>query len=143
VLLFRGRGLASTLIRWQTRSPYSHAALRLPDGRIIESWQTAGVRIQTLADWQGIDIFAVRGMGPSHWYVALNYATAQIGFSYDWLSVARFVTRRRTGADHRWFCSELVFASLAYAGVRLLERIDPAAVSPGHLALSPLLVQLE
>ena len=141
VLLFHGRGLISAAIRWQTRSRYSHAALRLPDGRIVESWQGSGVRVRTLADWTGIEAYAVRGMTPAHWDLALSYACAQAGAGYDYWGVVRFVSRRHMPDNRRWFCSELVFASLQWAGVQLLSRIDAAEVSPGMLALSPLLEQ--
>jgi hypothetical protein len=101
VLLFRGKGVISTLIRWQTRGEYSHAALLMPDGMIVESWQGAGVRVTSLSDWSHIDRLSI--------------------------------------PNARWFCSELVFAALAHAGVHLFARIEPWAVSPGLLAISPLL----
>lgn len=139
VLLFRGRGLISGLIRFQTRSEYSHAALLMPDGRILESWQGAGVRVHELTDWAGIDAFSVRGMSGDQWDQALAFAWRQLGNRYDYLSVLRFVSRRDAPENGRWFCSELVFAALAIAGVRLLARVEAAEVSPGMLAWSPLL----
>lgn len=139
VLLFRGRGAISALIRWQTRSPFSHAALLMPDGRIVESWQGAGVRVKTLADWDGVDFFDVPSMTDFQWSLALDFALELVGRGYDYRAVARFVSRRPAADNERWFCSELVFAALEAAGVSLLERIDAAAVSPGLLSLSPLL----
>ncbi len=139
VLLFRGRGAISALIRWQTRSPFSHAALLMPDGRIVESWQGAGVRVKALADWSDIDVFDVPSMSAGQWNDALRFATDFVGAGYDYRSVMRFVSRRGASEDGRWFCSELVFAALQAAGVDLLERIAASEVSPGLLSLSPLL----
>lgn len=144
VLLFRGRGMMSAAIRWQTRSPYSHAALLLADGRhIIEAWQGAGVRMKLMEDWRGVERFAVAGMDSSRWAEAIAFATAHVGAGYDYWAIVRFVSRARMPDNERWFCSELVFAALAHAGVRLFERIEPWAVSPGLMSISPLLRRAE
>lgn len=141
VLLFRGRGFVSRLIRWQTRSCYSHAALLLPDGRVVESWQGAGVRITRLEDWQDVDVFDVAGMTPAQWERAIAFALRQVGHGYDYWAIVRFISRERMPENNRWFCSELVFAAIEDGGVRLLERIKAWAVSPGELRVSPLLIQ--
>ena len=140
ILLFKGRGIVSGLIRLQTRSVYSHAALLYPDNcTLIESWQGKGVRRTTLIDWEGVDAFIVPGMMEAQWKEAFRFAEAQIGMGYDYRSVARFVSRVAAGENRRWFCSELVFAALHHAGVDLLARIPAAEVAPGHLAWSPLI----
>lgn len=143
VLLFKGRGIISTLIRWQSRSQYSHAALLMPDGRIIESWQGDGVRIKTVTDWTDIEIYDVEGMTDFQWELALDFARDLVGHGYDYKAVLRFVSRRPASDNERWFCSELVFAALEWVGVSLLARTSAAAVSPGMLALSPLLKRRE
>lgn len=141
LLLFHGRGLISATIRWQTRSSFSHAALLCPDGHtIIEAWQGAGVREKEIDDWDGVSAFNVTGMMPEHWAGALAFARAQVGKGYDYLGVLRFVSRGIRDDGQRWFCSELVFAALESVGVRLLHRIEARAVSPGLIAISPLLI---
>lgn len=139
VLLFRGRGLLSAVIRWQSRSRYSHAAILLPDGSIVESWPGRGVRVTTLADWDGVERFRVIGMTPEGWRRAIGFACGEIGCGYDWLGVLRFVSRRRMPSNSLWFCSELVAAAVAEGGVKLVDRIPPSEVSPHALSLSPLL----
>lgn len=137
VLLFRGRGLISAAIRWQTRSEYSHAALLMPDGRILESWQGAGVRVKEITDWTDVDRFTVPALTDTGWGKVLDFAWAQIGSGYDYTGVLRFVSRRKSPENNRWFCSELVFAALVQTGLPILARIDAAEVSPALLALSP------
>lgn len=139
VLLFRGRGAISTLIRWQTRGEYSHAALLLPDGQIVEAWQGRGVRVKRLSDWEGIDKFTVLGMRAEQWDKAIKVALAEVGKGYDYWAIIRFISRGRMPENDSWFCSELVFSALAQAGVKLFDRIEPSAVSPGLLAISPML----
>lgn len=137
VLLFRGRGLISTLIRWQTRGYYSHAAIRVSENECIEAWQGAGVRMKRITDWAGIDIFDVDAT-PRQKIIAANYAAQQIGKGYDYLGVLRFVSRRQRNNPERFFCSELVAAAFEHAGSFLL-RAEPWRISPSGLATSPLL----
>jgi uncharacterized protein YycO len=138
ILLFRGRGFFSQLIRWQTRSRYSHAAFLLPDGRVLEAWHS-GVRIAALRSWRDIEAFDVQAADAHQWAAVMTFARAQVGRGYDFRGVLRFLSRRRQPHDEQWFCSELVFAALQHAGVDLLRDTDPAEVSPGMLARSPLL----
>lgn len=139
ILLFRGRGIISSLIRWQTRGIYSHAAILMRDGRIVESWQGDGVRVKTLKDWEGIDCFEVPELTSEDWDRAIKFCLDKVGEGYDYSGVLRFVSRRKTGANQSWFCSELVYAALHYAGANLFRDIQPDEVSPGLLAISPLI----
>jgi len=143
ILLFKGKTVISRFIRWQTRSPYSHAALLLDDGRsIIESVEGAGVRERFLTedDAGGFDAFMVPGLSPTQAAAVISFARAQLGRKYDYWAIIRFIDRERMPENDRWFCSELVFQAFDQAGVKLLVRIDSWAVSPGMLALSPLLL---
>ena len=70
-----------------------------------------------------------------------EFLIAQEGKKYDWLAVARFVTRRKVAPHHaarRWFCSELAAAAFEWAGVPLL-RMAPQEIAPGMLHASPIL----
>lgn len=139
ILLFRGRGLISTAIRWQTRSQYSHAALLFPGGKsLVEAWQFHGVQERDISDWQGIDRFAVPSATADQWRTVLEFAQQQVGKSYDYRGVFRFLSRTPASTDDAWFCSELVFAAFEHAGIKLLHETSANAVSPAMLALSPL-----
>jgi uncharacterized protein YycO len=145
IALFKGSGPVSWLIKKQTRSPYSHAALILSDGRCLEAWHNpSGVRVgpmDVLHPKANADFFRV--VLPDSMDRELErWALSQVGKKYDYTSVLRFVTRRQETrrSTGRWFCSELVFAGYHRMGVRLLERIEPWAVCPGRLSLSPLLL---
>lgn len=144
VALFQGPGLVSRLIRWQTRSAYSHAAIVLPSGAVIESREGIGVRqLSALEPKHGeeIDFFAV-DVTDEQLAALTRFLHRQLGKKYDWTMVARFVTRRQESraSRGRWFCSELVFAAFQVAGIHLLRGTEPWEVSPGLLARSPLLI---
>jgi len=139
ILLFRGKGPISRAIRWQTRSQYSHAALQLPSGAIVESWQGAGVQYREDVSYANVDAFTVPSMTKDQWIVAAQFCLSHIGDRYDYRGVFRFLTRVKPRWDNRWFCSELVFEALQQAGCRLLHNVTSGQVSPAMLSLSPLL----
>lgn len=133
VLLYRGRGLVSSLIRWQTRSPYTHAAILMPDGRVIESREGKGVQIVEAPKVGEAEAYRVIGMTPERWRHAIVKAQHELGSGYDWKGVLQFVSRREGGDAHRWFCSEFVYHVLHVSGVTLLERTRAELISPGGL----------
>jgi len=145
ILLYRGTSLIDRLIKWQTRSMYSHAAILLPNGNIIESYPGIGVRLREskINGWDFdcdlncfVDLYDVPEATPAQWLRAIDFCYAENGAGYDWKGIARFVTRLPGGDPQRWFCSELVAAAFRAAGVPLLARIEPWAVSPELLSIS-------
>lgn len=139
--LYRHSGLLSWLIKFQTRSEYSHAALLFSDNVLIEATRPKVRKVVNPAPDPKCDWFDLSITDAAEAQVRA-FSEAQIGKGYDYTMVIRFVTRlqetrRSTG---KWFCSELVFAAIQKAGVNLLERIEPWAVSPELLSLSPLLI---
>lgn len=115
------------------------------DGIVIEAVEGVGVRAQfgIHDDYHGIevDVFDVKGVTAEGVKAARDFAFAQIGKRYDYTMVARFVTRRQESrkSSGKWFCSELVFASVCKAGLDLFRATEPWEVSPGLLARSPFL----
>lgn len=140
ILLFRGRGLISALIRWQTRSIYSHAAILLDDKEtIIEAWQGKGVRKKFILDWSNVDHFDVRGWDENDWRGVFRYLESKIGYKYDYKAIFRFISRRKMPANKKFFCSELVLSAALSIGKPLLNG-NPSELSPRDLSLSTDLV---
>jgi uncharacterized protein YycO len=143
ISLHRGTALVSRLIRWQTRSEYSHAGIVLPDQSFIEAREGKGVRQfprLTANPGETIDLFEVDVTETQSEDITW-FLIQQLGKPYDWTMVARFITRRdeTRASSGKWFCSELVFAAFQQAGVDLLRGTEPWEVSPGLLARSTLL----
>ena len=144
VALHSSPKLGARLIRWQTRSIYSHASLQFPGLGVIESRGRVGVqKVPVLAPHEGetIDTFTVE-ISATQYEEILSFALAQVGKPYDYTMVARFVSRRQASrkSSAKWFCSELVYAAFQQAGIDLLRDTQPWQVSPGLLARSPLLI---
>jgi len=84
ILLFRGTGWISRFIRWQTNGEYSHAAVELPDGRIIEAWHRGGVRVRDpLTDFSGVEAFDVPDLTDEQWTKAVGFMFTKIGDPYE------------------------------------------------------------
>jgi uncharacterized protein YycO len=142
--LHRSDGWVSKAIKWQTRSDYSHASIVLADDTVLESMQGRGVvwgrKVQDCAE--PVDLFAVTALARVH-HDALEFAKRQLGKPYDYTMVARFISRRpaHRAESGKWFCSELVFAAFAHAGLLLLRDTQAWEVSPELLSKSPYLVE--
>src|SRR6056300_1291251 len=122
VLLFRGKGLLSTLIRWKTNSIYSHAAILLPDGKtIIESWQGAGVRKKIMTDWKYVDAYNIDLTNEQIGYI-VSYLESKVGYKYDYLGALGIALNKPYQKKSRYFCFELVFEAFQYIGIKLLNR---------------------
>lgn len=152
VLLTHTHDPVSRLIQWQTRGQYGHAALVNRDGHLIEAVQGKGVIQSNITKYNAKDydlyqIVPLININTKYYDPIKGWAFAedQIGKPYDWTMVIRFITRRQeTRKTHgKWFCSELVFASLQKAGLSLLARTKPWEVSPAMLARSPYLIKTQ
>lgn len=141
VLLFTGGDPIATLVKWFTRSHYSHAAILIPGtNRVIESYPFKGVRERELTakDWERIHVYEVPGMTGKMWDAACAFGQSQMGKPYDFRSVLKFVTRTPAKENGKWFCSELVFQMLAVSYLRILQK-RAEYVDPGDLPASPFL----
>ncbi len=142
IAAYRGTSWVSKAIRWQTRGVYSHVAVVLPGGAIVEAWhKPARVRIiNSLAQGHTpgtcIDLFEVQTT-PRQEEIIIHFLRSQVGKRYDFMGVARFITRRNKDNSEKWFCSELAFAAFRVAGIYLLKRIKAHQVHPVTLVTSP------
>lgn len=142
ILAYKGTGLVSKLIRLQTRSEYSHVAIQLLDGTVVEAWAAGGVRhvaspLEAHKSKTEIDVFLLTEEFDSG--AVLQFLNSQLGKKYDFRSIFRFLTRRSSPLDDRWFCSELVLAAFRMGGLELLARVPSSEVSPRDITISPLL----
>jgi len=145
ILAYKGTSFTSRLIRLQTRSEYSHVSVQLEDDTVIEAWGRGGVRhlsgpLEAHKEGTHIDSFVVNASVDEE--RVLGFLNSQLGKKYDFLSVMRFFTRRKSSADDRWFCSELVVEAYRQGGVDLLKRLPSSYASPRDVVISPLLVSV-
>lgn len=122
--LYKGSGsIGNAIIRWWTRSPYSHCEIVVGDLWYSASMLDGGVRAKRIDP------------NPAHWdFVALPWATdyevkmlyAQTqGEPYGWLDLLWRQAFNRPGDSRGWFCSEWCAAALGLPA--------PQAYSPATL----------
>jgi len=150
IALYRGTSKVSRIIRWQTRSCYSHAALiDTATRQVFEAWHKGGVlgwhdagHIHTPGTV--VDVYVpLQTLSADEETKILVWCSLQRGKGYDFRGVLRFLDRQRhVDNDLRWFCSELVFTAFLNLGRALLVHIPAYAVAPAHLAWSPLLTRI-
>lgn len=118
-------GIYSRVVRWWTKSPYSHVELVLSTGRAwSSSFEDGGVRSKLIdfdpARWDLVDL------PPALEQAAVAWFEAHRGAGYDLVGNLQFVISPVPHSRSRWFCSEAVAAALGIP--------DPWRYSPGTLA---------
>lgn len=146
IALYRGKGIVSKLILWQTRSNFSHAALVLPDNSVIESREWIGVQRRPHyypINGETCTLFNIHTTSEEDKAI-IAFAEAQLGKPYDYMGILRFITREPVEIHYewKWFCSAFVFACFEHINKPLLARIYSRAVNPGELSLSTLMKQI-
>jgi uncharacterized protein YycO len=141
ILAYKGKSITSWLIKFQTRSKYSHIAIQLTDGAVIEAWQSGGVRriANPFIDHKSgteIDVFDIIVKFDEQ--TVEDYLYSAIGQGYDYNSVFRFVTRKNAPTNEEKFCSELAELAMIEGGLSLLNG-NPSHHSPRDTMLSPYL----
>jgi hypothetical protein len=122
-------GVYNRLVRWWTRSQYSHVELILPFGAAASSSaMDGGVRFKVIdfdpALWDFVDLPTDLAGGAEAWF------NEHYGEPYDLLGNLHFVVSAVGDDKRKWFCSEAVAAAL---GMPNPERFDPGTL---HAALS-------
>lgn len=122
--LYKGKGqVGNTLIRWWTRSIYSHCELVIDGISYSSSLMDGGVRAKRIDH------------NPEHWdFVALPWAEPHrveslmrdtLGEPYGWLDLLWRQVLNRPGDSRGWFCSEWCAAAL---GLPNPQQYSPATI---------------
>src|SRR5574337_619479 len=139
-------GIYSALIRWYSRSPYTHTEFCWPlddpePPKYLGAQPKGGVAIRPFnyLGAQPFDTFAVE-VTPKQKAELHALLLSQLGRPYDFRAIAGMVIPALDGGRHAlaFFCSELVFYDLAKVGVELLHVPLRQAdrITPRDLAIS-------
>jgi len=157
VLMYKGRGLISSVIRWVTRSPYSHAALA--------TWWNQRLMVME-AKGQGVIVnptsrSILHYRGDVEWFSCkkeiseddrlrmVTFAQEELGKSYGrWkaiilglkiLFIHDFEKKDRLKREKKLFCSEYVAQIYNSIGLDLKKGRSDRFTKPGDIANSSLL----
>jgi len=137
---YRGQGLGSPIIKWFTRSEFSHVSL---------VFDTGGGRVEEVEAIQRKGVIAhpphTEGkMSFVEYEVPLNFeqimeahelALSLVGARYDWKAIRSFVAHRKKHSLDKWQCAELasyVLWKVAYP----LSRRKPFMENPASVLQS-------
>lgn len=156
VLLFQGTGLLSSIIRWVTRSRYSHSGLAIwwNDRLMVLESTSPEVRVIPLSILIGhyplVDLYTVIPVDNFNRIQLFDAATEVLGKRYAVWTLIRFLRRillkiRGGGVDPRkppdkFICSQLVSFAYREAGVDLDNSNPDEYTSPEALSRSKMLV---
>lgn len=140
IVLFKGSGFISRAIQLQTRSSYSHVGI-LANNLLYEAWHVGGVRNDRKLEGN-YDLYEFKEpLACVDQLQVIDWLEDKIGMPYDFLMVARFLSRRAATKNKKYFCSELVMDAFNTAGIYLLNA-QSHYVSPRDIGMSPLLVRV-
>lgn len=142
---YRGKSVISKIIRWQTRSIWSHSAIVFPKYTLIEAWHIGGVKsvqsnslVECLSanhtPGTMVDLFSL-DLNEEN---AISFLIKQVGKQYDFSLLCNFLTRKPAEVNNKWICSELVAAACTEGGLDL-QRLPAQEFSPRLVGISPLL----
>jgi cell wall-associated NlpC family hydrolase len=158
ILLFQGRGPLSRLIRWGSKSAYSHVGMAAWWNARLVVLQAAGRGVEVLP----VSLAVHEYDGQVDWYTLaadvdarldrerlFHVAVDKLGTPYATVSLLELMWRMLLGA-FRWtpdpkvepeaiFCSQYVSYCYREAGLDLREDTEDACTSPGDLAVCGLL----
>lgn len=153
LILFRGRGPFSRLIRKLSYSVYSHAGIaawwaghlvvfqsKIPIGVEVVPARRVVTKYDGQVDWWGLTPEASARLDRDR---LLECAVAELGkpYSFQGLVKAAIPSRIRrdpVGSAESYFCSQFVSACYRRAGVDLAPDVRDACTSPGSIVRSGL-----
>lgn len=139
VLLYKGTGFFSWLIRTKTSSDISHVEIYDGEGMSLAARDGVGVGRFPLRTQ---DLFMVRRpIRRVNMEKLREYHAAVEGEKYDWLGLLSFVLIRRQKSASKngaQFCSEYLTHALRWAGFAVFSDVPAAAVEPGDFQKSDL-----
>lgn len=108
--------ISGLLIRWGTRSDWSHVDAVLPNGDLLGARIDGGVQIRKpgYANFKKTVQYSVKTPAADKFYEILQ---TQVGKPYDWRAIAAFAFGNRDWREQdSWFCSELQIWAAEQAG---------------------------
>jgi hypothetical protein len=157
VLLYRGRSLASRVIRWATGSPYSHAGLAVWWNRrlmVLEAVEKGVVVTPLSSNVRGyhgdVEWFtSTEAITPEERQRIVEVAQKELGKEYATWKAVLLGLRRLLGLgidrrdsvrrERKLFCSLYVAAVYNAIGRDLTKGISDSFTSPADIARSPFL----
>lgn len=146
-LLFRGNDIYAEFIRWWTNSDYTHVAICLGNGKLIESYPFVGVRVRDyyirenfdrlrITD-QCLDVFGNGKEQKELYSSSMSWLLTQTGKNYSWVDVFKSVVQKGKGirSTNSWMCSNFCIQHDLNSGIKIWD--DNILGSPADFYKNP------
>lgn len=128
----------SQAICWATNGEYSHVDVVVPLG-LLGARMSGGVMVRP-TNYKTFTKKALVEVDVPNEAAALAFLYAQIGKPYNTEAIIDMMFHRQRNfylEQPKWFCDELLYASVEEGGVLLLNTANPLTLTPQEVFLSP------
>jgi len=155
LLLFRRESGISKVIRWLTKSEYSHVAVCVSPEMNLVIEATAGlVRAADIRSFEeGVyDIYRPKHGEKYNQDEVLSFLVSKLNYKYDYAGVIylgflKLLRLKKTAntfqKDRDHFCSELVAEAFMAGGLRLVPFMAASVISPADISKSTKLERIK
>lgn len=140
IVFFRGTSPISRLIRFFTKSEYTHVALAIGDKTIIEADRFVNTRIREIQPSEVYEIYRVEDMTELMRRRIAVIAPMFVGYEYDYLQIfgvaLRMIFSRKQNffnRSNKFICSELIDEVFHNSGVPRKNTRPVGDVTPVEL----------
>lgn len=144
VLLVKGNGVISKLIKLVTRSKYSHVSLAISDTYVIEIDWKYRLQIRPI-EYKSFDVYRLnRDLTNEDLFKMLDYAYSLIGTKYDFSKIVSLFFEMIFGKrgkmlfnnPSKYICSDIVDLAYQQIGIDLVEKYGEQDVTPDDISKS-------
>jgi uncharacterized protein YycO len=134
IIFSRSNQIGSIFLQWHQRCKYSHVEV-IDDNNEIIGARLSGVKYYDIKKLKSGDhIICTLEVTDVEYELFFGFLRDKIGDKYDWLAYLGFMFNSMSyEKKDKWFCSELIYKALQYAGVHLYQNLDSWKVMPRDL----------
>ena len=150
VILVEGKKLVSRVIMAVTNSTWSHSALYVGDGKMIDPLPDTGTVVNGIDHYEHLNIRVCRPMGLSEEQLikVCNFAVSHVGRGYDQINIANllfgFFKKKKDKTEFigdisssNEVCSGLIAESYNHVGFVIQDSVNFSQIVPADFDLSP------
>jgi hypothetical protein len=150
VILVEGNKLISRVVMAVTHSTWSHSALYVGEGRVIDPLPSTGTMLNTIDAFESLNIRVCRPMGlrETELQRVCSFAMSHLGRRYDHINVSNvlrsYFGKKRDASEFlgdisasNEVCSGLIAEAFDQVGFVVLDGVNFSQIVPGDFDLSP------
>lgn len=141
ILLYKGTSIISKIIRFITKSEYSHSAIVIDECHVAECniWYSFRIRhISYVSD--SYDLYRCKEEYNKD--KIMEFIHNNIGSKYDYREILRCLGFKIKDDKNKLICSESVYDCFKYAGCDLLPYNEDGITTPSDISKSKLLEKI-